>query len=322
MGEGSANEPVGDEKLERYVNRAVEQIALDSIKEAALRSFPVRKERYRDQLFKYLLGPVAVGTLIAGAFSFFASFTVSRIQDDQQKRELRHAENIGVYLKYKQAHRARLLQGSMLGSALSWGFTTEMVNERKRSYDAVFLKTNEIFPDARDYLGRVVVPAGLDSKETFRNTIEKLRDVTVVHDLALTAAYSVRNDWDQAIWTDRLRQDPQLSLYRLKRERDCKVGNTLKQYRFRQEKYNTTALKNIYTYCSDVVFKKLDEAIFKETSSAVDVFATWQKETTDAVGKACSLEEAKVTRDVTDDCSKLAMEPATPGLSAFQAKRW
>ncbi|KTC36638.1 hypothetical protein AO265_24605 [Pseudomonas sp. ABAC61] len=320
MGEGSATEPGIDEKLERYVERAVEQMTLDAIRDAATRSFPVKKERYREQLIKYLLGPVAVGTLIAGAFSFFASLTVSRIQDDQQKRQLRHAENIGVYIKYKQAHRARLLQGSMLGSSLSWGFTTDMVNERKRNYDAAFLKTNEIFPDARDYLGRAVVPAGLDSKETFRNTIEKLRDVTVVHDLALTAAYSVRNDWDQAIWPDRLRQDPQLSLYRLKRERDCKVSNTLKQYSFRQEKYNTTALKNIYTYCSDVVFRKLDEAISREISTAPDVFAAWQKGTNDEVGKACSLEAAKVTRDVTDDCSKLAAEPAAPGVSAFQAK--
>ncbi|WP_404937164.1 hypothetical protein P7C00_19640 [Pseudomonas sp. JDS08PS003] len=321
MGKDDADKTESDLKMEAYIRNAIEQIAVDAIKDAAIRAFPVRKERYRDQLVKYIFGPVFVGAALVGAFSFFTSCTASKIQEDQQRRELQRAENIGVYLKYKQAHRSRLLQGSLLVSSLKWGFTTEIVSERKRNYDLAYLKTNEIFPDARDYLGRVVVPAGVDSKDTYDLTIEKLRNVTTVYDLALTAGYAVRNDWDQGIWTDRIRKTPDVALYKLKRERDCKVNNTLMQYPYHKKLYNATALKNIYTSCTDAVFQQLDDAIRKETSNSVVRFSIWKKSTSEKIAKACALEDAELKKDVTEDCSKSGEDIAASSPNAFQVKR-
>ncbi|WP_146043250.1 MULTISPECIES: hypothetical protein [unclassified Pseudomonas] len=66
----------------------------------------------------------------------------------------------------------------------------------------------------------------------------------------------------------------------------------------------------------------LEEAIFKGVSSAADVGAAWQKEASDEVGKACSMEEHQGAPGCDRRLRRLASEPSARGLNAIQAKRW
>ena len=303
--ERDPNDNDDDRKLEAYVRKAIEDLALQSIKTAAERAFPLDKVSYFETIVRQVLGPVTVASLILAIGSWVATETANRIHSDQQKIDAEYAEKAGVYQKYKEAHRERWNQGALVQSSLAWGFSSDIVNKRKQDYDAAYVVTNNVFMPARDYLGRVIVPSDVNSKETFELTIERLRKVTGVHDLCLTKAYGERNDWDGFIWADRIKQAPEQPLYWLKRERDCRVSNVLKECRGDDGRlYNTRSLKAIYEMCSNTIFNELDKAMRRRTSEDKKEFLTWKGEAEIAIGAKCSFKPALVESKLTEDCER------------------
>jgi len=309
MAVDNPNEEDESQRLEHHIKKAINEYSVDTIKAAADRAFPPTPVPYFDQILRQLLGPVAVGTLIAGIVTWIATQAVTSYQETQQTKKTEYAEYVGIYQKYKQAHRERWLQGGSLQSALTWGFPLVVISNRKAAYDAAVLETNRIYPYARDYLARVVVPAEIDSTTLFSETIEILRRITTIHDNCITGAYGIRNDWDEAIWADKLRENPNQNLRQLKGLRDCNINKQITSCTYDHVKYSTTSIRSIYMKCTDTLFKNLDEAITKDYLNNKKMYLQWQTKTTSDMIEACDLKKAIPSDYKTEDCETIYSTP-------------
>jgi hypothetical protein len=288
--------------IEDRVRKAVSDLSVTHIKEAADRAFPDKEIPYFTQLKKQLLGPVAVSAVLMAMASFTTQCTLDAVKNREARKEKQRSEYVEIFQSYRSAHRDRWVNGSLLNSALRWGLPFDVVSKRKSDYDSAYVVTNRVFPSARDYIDRVVVPDDLTDEKVFKKYFDAdLRKVTSVHDHCLTVAFAVRNDWESALLADRAKKSPSESLKDLKSARDNAVFDSLERCDYRGTIYRHGTVSRIYNNCADAIFNELSFAIERDIKGNASKYYEWKEKADMAIHGQCSLTDALVKAETKKD---------------------